>query len=66
MPRANIYFLLGHVWHIAHRCHSRITCLNLRLIEPHRLIGFLKPESDMAFVRKKGSRYGILALKSSF
>jgi len=25
---------------------SRISCLNLRLIEPHGLIGFLKPEND--------------------
>ena len=23
MPRANRYFLPGHVWHITHRCHER-------------------------------------------
>jgi putative transposase len=23
MPRANRYFLAGHVWHITHRCHER-------------------------------------------
>src|SRR5690606_12157481 len=23
MPRANRYFLKGHVWHITHRCHRR-------------------------------------------
>jgi putative transposase len=23
MPRANRFFLPGHVWHIAHRCHRR-------------------------------------------
>jgi putative transposase len=23
MPRANRYFLSGHVWHITHRCHER-------------------------------------------
>ena len=23
MPRANRYFLPGHVWHITHRCHRR-------------------------------------------
>ena len=23
MPRANRYFLPGHVWHITHRCHKR-------------------------------------------
>lgn len=23
MPRANRYFLAGHVWHITHRCHRR-------------------------------------------
>ncbi len=23
MPRANRHFLLGHVWHITHRCHER-------------------------------------------
>jgi len=23
MPRANRYFLPGHVWHITHRCHQR-------------------------------------------
>ena len=23
MPRANRYFLPGHVWHITHRCHKK-------------------------------------------
>jgi len=23
MPRANRYFLPGHVWHITHRCHNK-------------------------------------------
>jgi putative transposase len=23
MPRANRYWLSGHVWHLTHRCHSR-------------------------------------------
>ena len=23
MPRANRYFLPGHVWHITHRCHQK-------------------------------------------
>ena len=23
MPRANRYFLPGHVWHLTHRCHER-------------------------------------------
>jgi putative transposase len=23
MPRANCYFLHGHVWHITHRCHQK-------------------------------------------
>ena len=23
MPRANRYFLPGHVWHLTHRCHRR-------------------------------------------
>ncbi len=23
MPRANRYFLPGHVWHITHRCHKQ-------------------------------------------
>jgi len=23
MPRANRYFLPGHIWHITHRCHQR-------------------------------------------
>jgi putative transposase len=23
MPRANRYFLPGHVWHVTHRCHQR-------------------------------------------
>ena len=23
MPRANRHFLLGHVWHITHRCHEK-------------------------------------------
>lgn len=23
MPRANRFFLQGHVWHITHRCHQR-------------------------------------------
>lgn len=23
MPRANRYFLPGHIWHITHRCHKR-------------------------------------------
>ena len=23
MPRANRYFLPGHIWHITHRCHKK-------------------------------------------
>lgn len=23
MPRANRYFLPGHIWHITHRCHKQ-------------------------------------------
>jgi hypothetical protein len=23
MPRANRYFLPGHIWHITHRCHQK-------------------------------------------
>jgi putative transposase len=23
MPRANRYFLSGHIWHITHRCHKK-------------------------------------------
>jgi len=27
MPRANRYFLPGHVWHITHRCHHKTLLL---------------------------------------
>ncbi len=23
MPRANRYFLPGHIWHVTHRCHKK-------------------------------------------
>ena len=28
MPRANRYYLPGHVWHLTHRCHDRAHLLN--------------------------------------
>ena len=27
MPRANRYFVPGHLWHITHRCHERVFLL---------------------------------------
>jgi putative transposase len=27
MPRANRYFLPGHIWHITHRCHQKKSLL---------------------------------------
>jgi len=52
MPRANRYFVAGHVWHITHRCHQK-----------HFLLKFAKDRRrwiDWLFEAKK--RYGLSVL----
>jgi putative transposase len=52
MPRANRYFLPGHVWHITHRCHRRAFLLKFAR-DRHRYLHW-------AFEAKK--RFGLVVL----
>ncbi len=58
MPRANRYFLPGHVWHITHRCHQQDfllkfafdrTALTHWLFEARKRYGLCEGRSPMGF-----------------
>jgi putative transposase len=52
MPRANRYFLPGHVWHITHRCHRRAFLLKFAR-DRHRYLHW---------VFEAKTRYGLVVL----
>ena len=47
MPRANRYFLPGHVWHITHRCHKKEFLLKFQKTENVGATGSLRQKNAM-------------------
>jgi putative transposase len=52
MPRANRYFLPGHIWHITERCHARAFLLKRRDDR----------ETWLSWLREARRRYGLCVL----
>lgn len=52
MPRANRYFLPGHIWHITHRCHEKSFLLEEKVVR----------ETWLNYLRKAKEKYGFVVL----
>ena len=64
MPRANRYFLPGHVWHITHRCHRQEFLLKFAIDRIARAYWLFEPTKIYIFC-EEGSSYAILAQKTT-
>ena len=64
MPRANRYFLPGHVWHITHRCHKQDLLLKFALDRTAWSHWFFEARKRY-IIREGESSYGILAQKNT-